>query len=47
MHDIRNNKKLTSNQIDSIETYSHDDKMKIIILYDEVFEQIIQVIEHM
>ena len=45
MHDIRNNRKLTSSQIDLIETYSHEDKMQIILLYDEVFEQIIQLIE--
>jgi|UniRef100_A0A6C0DAR6 hypothetical protein len=36
--DIRNNKKLTSENVDFIESLSNDKKMEIILLYDKVVE---------
>jgi vacuolar-type H+-ATPase subunit F/Vma7 len=37
-HDIRNNKKLTIEQIDFINALTNDEKMEIILLYDKVME---------
>lgn len=39
-HDIRNMKKLTQEQINLIKILSHDEKTKIILLYDEILEHI-------
>ena len=38
INDIRNNKKLTSENVDFIESLSNDKKMEIILLYDELVE---------
>jgi len=38
INDIRNNKKLTSENVDFIESLSNDKKMEIILLYDKVVE---------
>jgi vacuolar-type H+-ATPase subunit F/Vma7 len=38
INDIRNNKKLTSENIDFIESLSNDKKMEIILLYDKLAE---------
>jgi len=38
IQDIRNNKKLTVENIDFIESLSNDKKMEIILLYDKVVE---------
>jgi hypothetical protein len=38
IHDIRNMKKLDREMINNIRTMSNEEKMKIIILYDEIIE---------
>ena len=38
VNDIRNNKKLTAENIDFIESLSNDKKMEIILLYDKLLE---------
>jgi hypothetical protein len=38
IQDIRNNKKLTVENIDFIESLSSDKKMEIILLYDKLLE---------
>jgi hypothetical protein len=38
VNDIRNNKKLTAENIDFIESLSNDKKMEIILLYDKTVE---------
>ena len=38
IQDIRNNKKLTVENIDFIESLSNDKKMEIILLYDKLLE---------
>ena len=38
VNDIRNNKKLTAENIDFIESLSNDKKMEIILLYDKTLE---------
>jgi len=38
LRDIRNNKKLTVENIDFIESLSNDKKMEIILLYDKLIE---------
>jgi hypothetical protein len=38
VHNIRNNQKLTIEEIDFINALSNDEKMEIILLYDKVME---------
>jgi len=39
LRDIRNNKKLSIENIDFIESLSNDKKMEIILLYDKIIEK--------
>lgn len=38
LHNIRNNQKLTIEEIDFINALSNDEKMKIILFYDKVIQ---------
>ena len=46
MHDIRNGRKLTAEQIAYISKLSSEDKMKIILAYNEVTQMLVEVLEY-
>ena len=47
MHDIRNGRKLTVEQIAYISKLSSEDKMKIILAYDEMTQMLVDVLEYL